>query len=262
MKKAFASALFLFVAIVSLSAQEKKPLRTHYFYNSGWLVETPKHVLVFDFVPHAPSGITYATLATQLQRAAAGGKKVVQFITHDHADHFSDSVFTLENKIPGMTYVLGWKPRALPAARSLQLVLPGDSLVSDHLVVYAHAATDDGSGFLVKVDGYSIYHAGDHALWVEELLPAFTKELEYIRSKASSIDLAFLPAARGIAVQCAIDSVMEKGVRISALLLQPRSIALQHIGCADKLASYAQIRNTLSAIPTRWIIPVQFNQSF
>lgn len=262
MKKAIASALFLLVAIVSLSAQEKKPLHTHYFYNSGWLVETPKHVLVFDFVPHAPSGITHATLATEVQRAAAGGKKVVQFITHDHPDHYSDSVFSLRESMGPITYVLGWKPRALPAARSLQLVLPGDSLVSDHLAVFAHAATDDGSGFLVKVDGYSIYHAGDHALWVEELLPAFTKELEYIRSKASSIDLAFLPAAKGMAVQCATDSVMEKGVRISAMLLRPGTIALQHIGCADKLGSYEQIRKSLAALPARWIIPVRYNQSF
>lgn len=262
MKKAFASALFLLAAIVSLSAQDKRPLRTHYFYNSGWLVETPGHVLVFDFVPHAASCITTATLADEVQQAAAGGKKVVQFITHDHPDHYTDSVFTLENQIPGITYVLGWKPRMTPAVQSVQLVLPGDSLVSNTLSVYAHAATDEGSGFLVKVDGYNIYHAGDHALWVEELLPAFTKELEYIRSKAPSIDLAFLPAAKGMAVQCATDSVMQKGVRISALLLQPKAIALQHIGCADKLGSYRQIREALSAINTRWILPARFNQSF
>ena len=261
MKKAFASA-FLLLAIMSLSAQDKKPLRTHYFYNSGWLVETPKHVLVFDFVPHPASGITTATLAGEVERAAAGGKRVVQFITHDHPDHYTDSVFTLENKLPGITYVMGWKPKALPAVQSMRLVLPGDSLVSNSLDVYAHAATDEGSGFLVQVDGYSIYHAGDHALWVEELLPVFTKELEYIRTKAPSIDLAFLPAAKGLAVQCATDSVLIKGVRISALLLQPKTIALQHIGCADKLGSYAQIRNTLSAIHTRWIIPARFNQSF
>lgn len=261
MRKVLSTCLCLFVLVFSAAAQTGNP-RVHYFYNSGWLVETPYHVLVFDFVPHAPSGITMATLEGKVKQAASGGKKVVQFITHDHPDHFTDSVYSLDKSGGGITYVLGWKSKAMPAVGSARVVAPGDSLISNTLNVYAHAATDEGSGFLVKVDGYTIYHAGDHALWVEELLPDFTRELEYISGKATTIDLAFLPAARGLFVQCATDSVMEKGVRLAALLLRPKTIALQHIGCPDKLASYEQTRRTLAALPARWIIPTRYNQAF
>ena len=160
--------------------------------------------------------------------------------------------------------------RARAKGVSVRAVAPGEladgaplrAAVEQLIARWLRSRTMAPMGFLVQVDGYSIYHAGDHALWVEELLPAFTKELEYIRSKAPTIDLAFLPAAKGMAVQCATDSAMIKGVRISALLLRPKAIALQHIGCADQLGSYTQIREALSALPTRWIIPVRFNQSF
>lgn len=263
MKKVLTCTLFLFALSLFATAQKANtPPRVHYFYNSGWLVETPQHVLVFDFVAHPASGITTATLQTELQRATAGGKPVLHFITHDHPDHYDSSVFGLEKSFRNITYVLGWQPTALPTARDLKVVLPGDSLVGNSYRVYAHAATDEGSGLLVQVDGYNIYHAGDHALWAESLLPDFTRELTYIRSKAATIDLAFLPAARGTFVQCAVDSVMEKGVRLSAMLLQPKAIALQHIGCPDRLSGYGQVRQALAALPTRWIVPQRYNQSF
>lgn len=262
-KKAPLLALLLFVLSQSAPAQGTASLpRVHYFYNSGWLVETPKYALVFDFVAHKESGISIATLKQALHRAAAARKKVLLFITHNHPDHFDSSVFNLAGEVSNLTYVLGWAPPQKPSLPSWHAVLPGDSLVRNDYAVYTHAANDDGVGFLLKVDGYTIYHAGDHALWAEELLPDFRRQLEYIRAKAPAIDLAFVPAARGLGVQCAIDSVIQKGVQMSAEILQPRVLALQHIGCPEHLARYRQIREALPAVRSQWIIPEAYNWSF
>ena len=154
------------------------------------------------------------------------------------------------------------KPSKPPVVSKLTPLSPGESHVRKGLSVFTHAATDDGSAFLVKIDGVFIYHAGDHALWVEELLPAFTKELKGIKAKAGEIDLAFIPAARGMFTQCAVDSTIEKGVSLCVEILQPKVVALQHIGCDDKLFQYEQTRKKLAGKNARWISPVKYNSSF
>lgn len=253
--------IFLFALLFSHSADGQKTFsRIHYFYNSGWLVETDQHILVFDFIPHASSNISFAGLKKQLAHDK-NHKEVLVFISHSHEDHYTDSIFNLasDNKI---TFLLGWKPDKKLLVKDLHIVAPGDSLISKNYTVYTHAATDEGSGFLVKVKGLTIYHAGDHALWAETLVPEFTAELKYIQSKATSVDIAFLPAARGMFVKCMYDSVIGKGLQLSAEILKPKTIALQHIGCSDKLYQYKQAREQLSKIRSNWIIPEKYDQSF
>jgi L-ascorbate metabolism protein UlaG (beta-lactamase superfamily) len=251
--------LFRYPAI----AQSKgKTPALHYFYNSGWLVETDNHLLLFDFIADTASGVSWAGLQQSLKEGIAKRKKVLVLITHDHKDHFDPAIFKLSRTDRDITYLLGWDYKDQSPGSAIHIIRPGDSLHSKGYSVFAHTSSDEGSGLLIKVDGYVIYHAGDHALWAEQLSDMFTKELVYIRSKTSHIDLAFLPAARGLFTRCAYDSVIEKGLRLSAEILQPLSIALQHIGCADKFPLYKQAQQQLSGIKTNWIVPVRYDQDF
>jgi L-ascorbate metabolism protein UlaG (beta-lactamase superfamily) len=54
-------------------------------------------------------------------------------------------------------------------------------------------STDTGQGFLVEVDGLTIYHPGDHAWFAAEDELPFKKEVDFIAENASSVDIAFLP---------------------------------------------------------------------
>ena len=260
----FACLVFIFILSVTNASSQRVAgvKRLHYFYNSGWLVETDRHLLVFDFIPHAESNISYNALSGELQKASMSYKEVFIFISHDHEDHFNDSIFTLKSGNRNPKFILGWKPVKPPTISNLTILSPGDSVVTDGVSVFTHAATDDGSAFLVKVDGVVIYHAGDHALWAEELLPQFTKELNAIKNKAGEIDIAFIPAARGIFTKCAVDGTIEKGVRLSSSILQPKVVALQHIGCEDKLFQYEQISKRLAGMNTRWISPLKYHSSY
>lgn len=263
MKKIFC---FIALSLLLLSGTKAQGItgisRLHYFYNSGWLVETEKHVLLFDFIPSADAAISFATLQQELKKGTAASKKLLVFISHDHEDHFNKSIFWLGEKDSNVEFVLGWKPAQKPSVSALSILNPGDSLVRNDLSVFTHPATDDGSAFLVKIDGLFIYHAGDHALWVEELASQFTKELQGMKEKAGKIDLAFIPAARGMATKCTVDSTIEKGVQLSVAILQPEVTALQHIGCADKLAQYEKTAQKLAAIKTHWIAPGRYNVDY
>jgi L-ascorbate metabolism protein UlaG (beta-lactamase superfamily) len=256
-------AVLFVLSITNASSQAVAGIsRLHYFYNSGWLVETQHHLLVFDFIPHAESNISFNSLLDELQKTSVPDKELLMFISHGHQDHFNDSIFSLKpnNLIP--KFIIGWKPAKPPIVSNLTVLSPGDSIIRKGLSVFTHPATDDGSAFLVKVDGLVIYHAGDHALWIEDLLPQFTKELKKTKTKAGEIDLAFIPAARGMFTKCVTDSTIEKGVQLSVSILQPQAVALQHIGCEDKLFQYEQISKRLTGIKTRWISPKKYHRSY
>jgi L-ascorbate metabolism protein UlaG (beta-lactamase superfamily) len=248
---------FLFAGCL-LGQQRAKPVHVHYFYNSGWLVETSHHLLLFDFIPNQSAGITLQGLQKQLQ-ANASGKKMIVFISHDHQDHFNDSIYLLQKEMRNIRFIFGWQPKNKPSVSNVSVLTPGDSLIEKDLAVFSHPATDDGSAFLVSTDSLTLYHAGDHALWAEEIAADYTKALYAIRTKAKTIDLAFVPAARGMFTKCMVDSVMEKSVQLAVSILTPKMVALQHIGCADKLYEYRRLSQKLSALKVDWIIPEKFN---
>ena len=256
-------ALIFAPTISKTSAQGSDSIsRVHYFYNSGWLVETKHHLLVFDFIPHAESNISFDSLLEELKKASVPDKELLIFISHDHKDHFNDSIFALKARNLTTEFILGWKPVKHPEVATFTILSAGDSVIRKGLSVFTHPATDDGSAFLVKVDGVVIYHAGDHALWADDLLSQFTKQLMEIKNKTGEVDLAFIPAARGMFAKCAVDSTVEKGVQLSISILKPKVAALQHIGCEDKLFQYEQVSKRLVGIHTRWISPVKYNSSY
>ena len=59
--------------------------------------------------------------------------------------------------------------------------------------VSAIRATDAGVGFIVEVDGLTIFHAGDHSSGQVELPAAYTSEVDYVAEHWPKIDLAFMP---------------------------------------------------------------------
>jgi L-ascorbate metabolism protein UlaG (beta-lactamase superfamily) len=259
--------ILLFITAFSLVLQSnittptKEPLKVHYFYNSGWMIETPKHAIVIDFIPHKTAGITY--LQQLLQKASDQNKNLLLMFTHDHNDHFDKSVVELAKQFPKIQFVFGWNYKS-DVPKSMKTMINRDSIITNDYKIYSHVSTDDGVGFLLQIDGYNIYHAGDHALWADQLTQQFTDELNFIRGKTKQVDIAFVPAARGMFTKCAYDSVIAKGLELSANILKPRVIALQHLGCEDKFSVYEQAHEELKKKTgiKEWIVPAHFNQEF
>jgi len=122
---------------------------------------------------------------------------------------------------------------------------PHESWSPGDLVVATTGSTDEGVGFLVTVDGLTLYHAGDHARWADEDAKAFEAEIRWLKSGPSAIDLAFFPIATGAA--CDPRPSIWQGVRFAALELKPRVLIPMHVQCVDKLYLYEQFRSAVRA---------------
>jgi L-ascorbate metabolism protein UlaG (beta-lactamase superfamily) len=211
-----------------------------YLQNSGWLLLTAGHVLVFDYVPSMGSVDGVEELPAGLAPAfdSYGDRRVVVFVTHGHADHYSPRVFEWAARHPSIDYVLGSPLPNQP--QSARVMAPHEDWSSGGLRVRTTGSTDEGVGFLVTVDGITVFHAGDHARWSDSSAAAFDAEIQWLKTQGAAIDLAFFPIATGFA--CEPRPSIWKGVRTAVLELRPRVLVPMHVRCASRISLYEQFR--------------------
>ena len=54
-------------------------------------------------------------------------------------------------------------------------------------------STDAGVGYLVEVDGLTIYDAGDHSAGTVDLPEEFRSEIDFLAERRPQVDMAFMP---------------------------------------------------------------------
>jgi ankyrin repeat protein/L-ascorbate metabolism protein UlaG (beta-lactamase superfamily) len=188
---------------------DKSPLETesiikpgeaqvYYLGHCGYAIKTTKHFLIFDYnnTGRIP---TYPGLVNgHINPSEIAGENVYVFVTHDHSDHYDSSIFGWKNTIKNIKYIYGFDPSS---NRQIQYsgpeftyVAPHENKTIDDITIKTIAANDAGVGFLVEVDGLTIYHAGDHAGWAAGQRDGYIKEIDYLAGLTSNIDLAFLNA--------------------------------------------------------------------
>jgi L-ascorbate metabolism protein UlaG (beta-lactamase superfamily) len=93
--------------------------------------------------------------------------------------------------------------------------------------VYVHYSTDLGGGYLVDVDGLTILHMGDHANGEDDLMSAFTDEIDLIKDKNKEIDILF-GGIRG----CSLGrpEQVKQGIYYTLETLQPNLFIPMHSG--------------------------------
>ena len=163
----------------------------------GWAVRTHSHLLVFDYFPPHDVPARPGLANGFLEAEELAGHDVTIFVSHGHRDHFDPAIFALE--AIGARFVYGFEP-GTPGCGSEQRYTgpdydhapPRARLELDGILVETITANDLGVGFLVTVDGVTLYHAGDHAGWREGEKAGFTGEVDYLASLGYSIDAAFL----------------------------------------------------------------------
>lgn len=156
-------------------------MRVKYLGHSGFLLETESVRLLFDYYTGELPEKT--------------GKPLYVFVSHSHHDHFNPAIFSLS----AAAYILSDDIRL---SRDDVIFMAADTERDvDALHIRTLRSTDEGVAFLVKVDGHTIYHAGDLHLWLwaeedtpeeaEAMTQAFRREMEKLRGE--HIDVAFLP---------------------------------------------------------------------
>jgi len=222
-------------------------LEIQYVQNSGFVVATDRHVLVFDYVPSIPG-----TEKLPNEKAPWAGRQdddrpVVVFATHAHSDHFSPEIFEWAETHRGIQYVLGFA-EATPRS-DVHVMAPHERLALPGLTVRTSGSTDAGVGFLVTIAGVTLFHAGDLGLWDEASREAFAAEIAWVKSQGLPVDLAFLPIATGVSCE-PLPSIWE-GVRLATRELDPKVLVPMHVRCIDRLSSiYERFRaETTVAFP-------------
>ena len=166
----------------------------HYLYHSGWAVRTARHFLVFDSVEHDPAEGRRSLETGFIVPSDLRGLRVTVFVSHAHGDHFDGSVLAWEKEIPGLTYVFGFPMPSRPDA--VQFGPAREHKILDGLEVWNIHHEADGipeSAFLVRVDGLTIFHGGDHGNSANRpMRPDFRDNIEYLAGLGLPVDLAFL----------------------------------------------------------------------
>ena len=164
--------------------------------HSGFLAELPSVTLLFDWWKGRLPAIR-------------PGVPLHVFASHRHEDHFNPRIFSLDDGVLDVRFVLGHdiRPRDLSrlgvrpgtAAKCLTL-RGGENCALAQTRVEALPSTDEGEAFLVTADGLTLFHAGDLNWWHWEgedkgwnrnMEVNFKKYAEALRGR--TIDLAMLP---------------------------------------------------------------------
>ena len=245
-------------ALLAAVPGPKPAAELEYLQHSGWLIKTPGHVLVFDYV-ESLSPTNELPPELRLSTDSFDQRPVVVFVSHSHADHFFPGVTAWAAKRPRIQYVVGWPGSGLPEAKVMQ---PREVWSSDGLRVAAIAATDDGVGFLVSVDGLTVFHGGDHARWVDAIDEPFMAEIMWLKQQKQPIDIALFAIATG--GPCEPRPAIWQGVHAAARELAPRVLIPMHVGCPERLDVYEGFRGEFAQqLPgTQVVAPSRLGQKF
>lgn len=159
-------------------------VKVEYLYNSGFTVETDNHFLVIDYYKGD---------------LKIPDKNTTFFVTHHHLDHYNKEIFKYENA----KFVLSDDITDVEKNENLIFVHEDESIVLfNDLEIMVFGSTDEGSSFLITIDGLNIFHSGDLNWWAwEDMGPQreaerkieYTSEINKLKDLNLNIDIAFVP---------------------------------------------------------------------
>lgn len=185
-----------------------------YLGHSAMAVKTANNFLIFDYFEMGRHSDDPCLVNGIICPEEIAGQKVTVFASHVHGDHYDPTIFAWREKVEDITYILGFEPEdeTTPAHET---VGPRETRQFDNLTVHTIASNDSGVGFLVEVDGVSIFHAGDHANRNRDLSGDYCPEIDYLVAAGYHPDLTMLPTTGcnfgdQVAVRIGIDYTLEK----------------------------------------------------
>lgn len=174
-------------------------LQVTYLQHSGFAVTIGDVLLIFDDA-QGLGGDEDSLQNGRITRECLGAyRHAVFFVSHAHNDHFNSRIYSAVNA-GDVAYVLGFDVPP-PYFDAIQMH-PGDTAtLFDQLEITAYDSTDEGVSFMVRLDGWTLFHAGDLNLWhwrQESTLKEIEQaEKDYLQAVAplvdQKIDLAFFP---------------------------------------------------------------------
>jgi len=204
-----------------------------YLYHSGWAVKTANHLLICDYT-EPPKRPTRRSLEFgSIDPAEIVDQNVIVFVSHSHDDHFDPLILDWRAAVKNIRYIWGWEGAGLP--QDARFGKERRTITVDGLEILNIYYDFDGipeSAFLIKADGLTILHAGDHGHSKGVANPVFKDNILYLAKKAPRLDLFFTPTYGG---------------EIEAMrALKPRAVFPMHDGGNER--QYARFAQKVKAL--------------
>lgn len=160
--------------------------------HSGWAIKTLKHFLIFDYNVPSRSIPPDASLSSgYIIPSQIKDQNVMVFVTHEHGDHYNPAIFSWQEEVRNIQFVMGFQPRDVEY--EYVYAAPRTETTLEDMTVTTIRSNDGGAGFLVEVDDVVIFHPADHANPSMEMSENYTAEIDAIAGMNKDIDLAFGP---------------------------------------------------------------------
>jgi len=205
-----------------------------YLGGCGYLIKTRNHCLIFDYRSPEVTPTEPSLANGFINPSDIASDDVTVFVTHEHGDHFDSTIFGWPKTISGLQYVFGFKPDSLAegaqqgyAGQPYEFVGPGMSKTIDGMQVLAVRSNDAGVGFVINVDGLTIYHAGDLAGWRPSERDGFISQIDSIDAAVDSVDIALVNVT-GCHHQDTV--ALAEGTAYTLTRLNPKLVIPTHAG--------------------------------
>lgn len=195
----------------------KKEAKIRYLNHSGFTIETDKYFMIFDYFVESDEEFTGELEDTKYDTASASGKQVLVFASHSHFDHYNVRILEWIKNHPSIQYILsdditldkdginkdGTDKEGIDKDKLNQSILKVHSCKEYELLginIKTLRSTDEGVAFLIKADGFTIYHGGDLNWWHwngetskynQAMEKNYCREIDKLENL--DIDIAFLP---------------------------------------------------------------------
>lgn len=165
-----------------------------YLGHCGWGVQTQNHFMIFDYWPIGAEPDEPCLCNGHILPEQLADYKVTVFVTHEHGDHFDQAIYPWAEQHDDITYVYGFQPEETQPYDGPEYVYtaPRQRTTVNGINLVTIRSNDSGVGFALQVDGFTFYHAGDHAGWVEGEEAEFTDEIDFVESHFNRVDFALV----------------------------------------------------------------------
>lgn len=218
-----------------------------YLFHSGFAVQTARCFLIFDY--YQPFGGKQKSISDGVihPEMLKNQTNVYVFASHSHSDHFDRTIMEWAD-LPGVNYLLSDDIKKMKKiSNRCHFLAPYTTYTNELLEVQTFGSTDQGVSFLVRIDGLTLFHAGDLNWWDWEEDTAADRDkaatdfkAEIAKITGHPIDVAFFPVDRRLAASYA------RGAEYFAAQLQPKLLIPMHFGtdCAATAAFATQMQDS------------------
>ena len=172
-------------------------LEITYVYHNCFIIKWNNKSIVFDYPE------ILGDKEEDLIRKEVADKELAVLITHSHSDHFSEKFLDLRLIAKNFTCTVSFDvaKKSSKCAKECLVVNERALFKIWDAEVKAYGSSDLGVSYLLKINGHSIYFAGDNADWRRKELPpqinrlvwdVFSKTISKIRDEHGKIDIVLI----------------------------------------------------------------------